>query len=308
MPFDQTDGIWVGPSDRSSPLTLVARSGTAAPGAGGANFSTFFKDPLVNEAGNVSFVDQLKGTGITSSNDTGLWTGNAGKLNLVARTGDHAPGTADGTVFSFPSSFDHALNNLGQVVFEGTVKGPGVDFSNDNGIWVYDPLKGTRLVAREGQTLQVSPTVALTLKSLDLRTGASTGDGRATSLSDDGHIAFTAGFTTGIDYAVLVADIGGIRPGDANQDGIIDGTDLKTLLTGLGEAGSFADGDFNFDGTVNYRDFQLMELNYGKSSPDAAGVPAAAMYLNDGAVPEPGAGGMLVIAVMGMHARRRGRA
>ena len=172
VPFDQRDGIWAGPADASSPLTLVARSGTPAPGAGGAKFSSFFKDPLVNAAGTVSFADQLNGDGVTSDNGFGLWTGlNPDNLTLVARTGDHAPGTPDGTVFNWSSSFDHVLNNLGQVAFLGTLKGDGVTFNNDNGIWVYDPHSGTRLLAREGQTLHIASGVDLTLKSLNLRTG-----------------------------------------------------------------------------------------------------------------------------------------
>jgi hypothetical protein len=308
IPFDQRDGIWAGPSDRSAPLTLVARSGTPAPGAGGANFSSFFKDPLVNASGTVSFADQLTGTGVTSDNNYGLWTGiNADKLTLVARAGDHAPGTPDGTLFSWSSNFDHVLNNLGQVAFTGTLKGPGVDFSNDNGIWVYDPQSGTRLVAREGQTLQTSPGVALTLSSFKLRMGASSGDGRATSLNDNGQIAFTAGFTTGIDYAVLVADIGGIRPGDANLDGVVDSKDFAVLMAHFNQPGTFASGDFNGDGLVDFSDFQLFESNFGKTSPGLIGAaPAGAIYLSDASsVPEPGMIGLLTLAAMPLLRRRR---
>jgi hypothetical protein len=308
--FDQRDGIWQGPADRSAALTLVARSGTVAPGTGGAKFSSFFKDPLVNSAGTVSFVDQLSGTGITSDNGKGLWTGlNADNLTLVARAGDAAPGTPAGTVFSWSSSFDHVLNNLGQVAFLGTLTGSGVDFSNDNGIWVYDPHAGTRLVAREGQTLQISPTVTLTLRSVGLRIGASSGDGRATSLNDNGQIAFTAGFTTGIDYAELVADIGGVRPGDANLDGVVDSKDVTVVLANMNKAGTFASGDFNGDGLVDFSDYQLLEGNFGLKSPGLTPAPAGAIYLADGpgSVPEPGMPAMLVMAA-GLWAGRRRRA
>jgi hypothetical protein len=200
-------------------------------------------------------------------------------------------------VFSWSSSFDHVLNNLGQVAFLGTLTGSGVNASNDNGIWVYDPHAGTRLVAREGQTLQISPTVALTLKSVGLRIGASSGDGRATSLNDNGQIAFTAGFTTGIDYAELVADIGGIRPGDANLDGVVDEKDVAVVLANMNKPGTFATGDFNGDGIVDFSDFQLLEGNFGLRSPGLAPSPAGAIYLSDGpgSVPEPGAGVLWVV-------------
>ena len=310
VPFDQRDGIWVGSADRSSPLTLVARSGTAAPGAGGATFSFPFNDPLVNAAGQVSFVDGLSGPGTTSSNNLGLWTGmSPDSLTLVARAGNQAPGTPAGTVFGTFSGFEHVLNNLGQVAFLGTLKGPGVDFNNDNGIWVYDPHAGTRLVAREGQTLTIAPGVELTLSSLDLRTGASSGDGRATSLNDNGQIAFTAGFTTGIDYAVLVADVGGIRPGDANLDGVVDMKDFDILLSQLNKAGTFSTGDFNNDGRVDFADFQLLETNFGKSSPGLAPEAAAgALFLSDPtAVPEPEMVGVVVLGATGAALRRRRR-
>jgi hypothetical protein len=68
----------------------------------------------------------------------------------------------------------------------------------------------------------VSPGVFKTISSLDLRVNASSGDGRATSLNDLGQLAFTAGFSPGIDYAVLVANLGGTLPGDANRDGLVD--------------------------------------------------------------------------------------
>jgi hypothetical protein len=307
VPFDQRDGIWAGPADASASLTLVARSGTPAPGAGGATFSSFFKDPLINAAGTVSFADQLDGPGVTSDNGFGLWTGlNPDNLTLVARAGDHAPGTPDGTVFNWSSSFDHVLNNLGQVAFLGTLKGAGVDFSNDNGIWVYDPHTGTKLVAREGQTLHFAAGVDLVVRSLGLRTGASSGDGRATSLNDNGQIAFTAGFTTGIDYAELVADIGGIRPGDANLDGIVDTKDFNTLMANMNKPGVFANGDFNGDGLVNFADFQLLEANLGKTSPSLSPIPANAIYLADPtSVPEPTSLALLATATLATLSRRR---
>jgi len=59
-----------------------------------------------------------------TTNGTGLWTGpNANHLTLVARVGDHAPGTADGVNFAWPSGFDHVLNNLGQIAFSGQPHG-----------------------------------------------------------------------------------------------------------------------------------------------------------------------------------------
>jgi hypothetical protein len=148
--------------------------------------------------------------------------------------------------------------------------------------------------------------VALTLKSLGLRIGASSGDGRATSLNDNGQIAFTAGFTTGIDYAELVADIGGIRPGDANLVGVVDSKDFAVLMSHMDKPGDFAAGDFNGDGLVNFEDYQLLEGNFGLRSPGLAPAPAGAIYLSDASsVPEPGVGAVIAFGAVYLLRRRR---
>lgn len=81
---------------------LTGTDGPLGPGLGaGVYFSDFFSPPVLNEAGQTAFRGILTGTGVTVSNNEGIWseTGGAG-LALVARTGDHAPGTATGVNFS----------------------------------------------------------------------------------------------------------------------------------------------------------------------------------------------------------------
>lgn len=293
-PFAQRDGIWAGTTGN---LTLVARSGTPAAGTGGSLFSSSFSDPLVNANGTVSFTDTLTlGGSVTTSNYNGLWTGiDSNKLTLVARTGDHAPGTGDGVNFA-NSTFPHVLNNLGQIAFTASLAGTGVASSNDTGLWVYDPQKGTQLVAREGQLIEVAPGLTKTLASIALRTGASSGDGRATSLNDNGQVAFTAGFANEIYYGVFVADIGGLIPGDANNDGTVDRKDFEILMDHYGQPGTFSTGDFNSDSQVNFSDFQILERNFGKSNLSVAAASA---------VPEPGTGAVLMLITMGAMLPRR---
>jgi hypothetical protein len=296
-PFPQRDGIWVGTAGN---LKLIARSGTEAAGTGGATFSRSFSDPLVNANGTVSFTDTLDLVGsVTTSNYNGLWTGiDSNNLTLVARTGDQAPGTPEGVQFS-SSDFAHVLNNLGQIAFTASLAGSGVTSNNDTGLWVYDPTKGTQLVAREGQTIEVAPGLSKTIASIALRTGASSGDGRATSLNDNGQLAFTASFTGGIYYGVFVADIGGLVPGDANNDGTVDREDFHILMDHYGQAGTFETGDFNSDSRVNFSDFQILERNFGKSNSEVAVAIA---------VPEPGMGMIVMLVIMGgLLPRRRNR-
>ena len=68
-------------------------------------------------------------------------------------------------------------------------------------------------------------------------------------------------------------------PGDANLDGVVDGTDFNAVLSNYGRTGTdWSHGDFNGDGVVNGEDLNLMLSNYNRS----VGLSAAA------AVPEPG--------------------
>ena len=80
-------GIWS--EGGGAGLALVAREGDAAPGtAGGVNFSSF-NSPVLNGAGQTAFRGFLTGTGVDSTNDTGLWASDLdGDLRLIVRTGD----------------------------------------------------------------------------------------------------------------------------------------------------------------------------------------------------------------------------
>ncbi len=59
----------------------------------------------------------------------------APEIRTVALTGDQAPGTAPGVVFSNFNNVDPVINNAGQTAFYGILAGPGVSTDNDRGIW-----------------------------------------------------------------------------------------------------------------------------------------------------------------------------
>ncbi len=56
-------------------------------------------------------------------------------------------------------------------------------------------------------------------------------------------------------------------PGDANADGVVDSIDFTTLLNHYNQPGGWGVGDFNGDGQVGFGDFQILELNFGKTAP-----------------------------------------
>jgi len=136
-------GIW---AESGVTLGLVARTGDAAPGGGGAVFS-FISPPTFNDAGQTAFFASLTGAGVGGTNDSGVWSEGSGAMALVARKGDPAPGTAAGVVFN--GFFPPSLNAAGKVAFTGILTGTGVTGANDWGIWS-DAGGSLELVIREG--------------------------------------------------------------------------------------------------------------------------------------------------------------
>ena len=129
-------GIW---SDESGTLAVVARGDDQAPGTGkGVKFlDSFFwsRSPRFNNAGQIAFTATLTGPDVVFTNDAGVWAGSTGAVALVAREGDPAPGTAPGVVFGNGITTEPVLNGAGEVVFTTTLTGPGVDASNNSGLW-----------------------------------------------------------------------------------------------------------------------------------------------------------------------------
>ncbi len=139
---------------------LIARESSPAAGiAAGANHGSMHYAYL-NGAGEATFVGTLTGSAVNLQNDSALWSHEGDALRLIAREGDHAPGTPDGVIFGDISRLgaDSAFsaNNMSQVAFHVKLTGPGVTAANDTGIWVTDLTGALRLVAREGDLFDVN--------------------------------------------------------------------------------------------------------------------------------------------------------
>jgi hypothetical protein len=199
-------GIW---SEASGSLALAVRSGTPAPGTpSGVNFGylALTTPPALNDAGQIAFQAELTGGGVNSTNEFGFWSGAPGSPALVAREGDHAPGTEDGVVFRdfrFASNLSPLiLNAAGQTAFVARLTGSGIIASNDFGIWATDRSGALQLIARKGNSLEVAPGDFRTISILTFRAdpnNLSTGnsDGHPSFFNNLGQLAFLAGFTDG---------------------------------------------------------------------------------------------------------------
>lgn len=211
-------GIWLG---EVGALTLLARTGTPAPGApAGVNYGGFFEPKPINNAGQTAFFAFLTGTGVTTSNNAGLWSGGPGSLALKARTGSQAPGVADGVNFAGLTS--PALNGGGKIAFRGTLAGAAVTSANDSGIWS-EGSGSVALVAREGNQAPGAPS------------GAHFFSFDPPVFNDAGHTAFTASLTGG-----------GVSPG-SNQGIWLEQSGNLALVarTGAQAPGAPAGANFN---------------------------------------------------------------
>ena len=141
-------GVWSEGS--AGTVVLVARAGSQAPGTpGGVTFGPEFFPPAFNNAGRTAFAADLAGSGVNTTNDTGLWYTTPTGLQLVARSGTRAPGTPAGVTFAnFYGGFP-ALNDAGHIAILTYVTGSGIDSTNDRGIWSGDPA-GLGLITRTG--------------------------------------------------------------------------------------------------------------------------------------------------------------
>lgn len=106
--FSELSGSGVTSANRNSywaanadaPHQLVVRGAMPAPGTpAGIIFGTF-SAPFIDELGHAAFSSVIVGAGVTSLDDTGLWSWIGGSLRLAAREGAPAFGLSDGTLYA----------------------------------------------------------------------------------------------------------------------------------------------------------------------------------------------------------------
>src|SRR5690606_31296980 len=152
----------------------------------------------------------LAGSGVSSANDTGIWSEGSGSLQLIAREGDVAPGVPGEVRFkTFFSDIIH-LNSAGQTAFVATLEGTGIGDANDQGIWMHDPSGEPNLIVREGDLIQLAPNASRTLAFFTPL--------NKFQFNDLGQVAFMATFTDN-SQAILVSRLSSGMPGDFDADG-----------------------------------------------------------------------------------------
>ncbi|MEM6394536.1 MAG: choice-of-anchor tandem repeat NxxGxxAF-containing protein [Planctomycetota bacterium] len=175
--------IYCSTQDPSDPLVAVARSYDPAPGTGqGVTFGKLQR-PVLNPSGQAAFGAALLGSTVHGNNNRGIWSeaaGTRGEPALIARTGDPAPGTAQGVTFRSFGAL--VLSPSGHTAFQARLNGPGIDRSNAESIW--SEAAGSRgkpaMIARTGDPAPGTPS-GVTFRRL-----------RFPAINQTGHTAFAA--------------------------------------------------------------------------------------------------------------------
>jgi hypothetical protein len=143
------DVIWT--SSKQSVVT-VASSGSMGPGPNlepGITFNGFYPEPTINSLGAVAFRAYVRGNGIDSTNNIGIWTNAGGPLAAVAQIGSDSRGPKLSAGIQFATLGAPLLDSAGDVAFPAAITGPGVTSSNNQGIWT-NRGGALTLIARTG--------------------------------------------------------------------------------------------------------------------------------------------------------------
>ena len=142
-------------SHASAAIRIVAASGQSAPNTTGKFLHLYHSGdgpapPVINNTGRVAFAATLEASaGVTSLDDTGMWSEGSGALGLVGREGFAAPTGPAGALYRRLAN--PVLNDTGAIAFGGAMRAgvAGVTVDDNGGLWS-SGSGAVALVAREG--------------------------------------------------------------------------------------------------------------------------------------------------------------
>jgi len=186
------NGIFTGSNGN---FASVVQEGDAAPGLQGAHFTTF-EDPAVAGEGNVAFLSQLTGAGV-SAKASALWTNVFGSLQLIAREGGTVPGIPSAQFLTISSFALPDTSAPRGPVFLATLKNGvgGVNGTNNVGLWATTSGGNVVPIVRTGDKITFGSTQRPVkgITALGFVAG-SPGQGRA--LNSTGSITYRLSFNS----------------------------------------------------------------------------------------------------------------
>ncbi|WP_428304068.1 DUF7453 family protein [Lacipirellula sp.] len=231
-------GVWAGAPNN---MRLVARHGESAPGLpAGVTLDSLF-GAVINGGGKTAFAASVVGAGVTASNRYGIWAEDSSGLKLVARTGDAAPGAADGALFN--SIQRPVINDAGKVAFVAGLSVTSPNVISSGGLWAGTP-GNVELVVRSGSQAPGTPT------------GAEFDAFTAPAMNARGQVAFEARLLTprpiGRDGPIVGNPAGGVN--SMNDNGLW-ATDMQgnlRLIVREGDLFEVGPNDFRTVGSIEF--------------------------------------------------------
>ncbi len=184
-------------------LQVAARQQSQVPNMPtGVVFNSFAPLASVSATGSVEFIASVEGPGVNSTNNWALWAGPPDDLHAAVREGDTTLGMPPGLEVDGVSR--STINDQDHILARGSLRGQGVDGSNDQAIWM-GPLDAPAMIFREGNLAFGMPAGVVF---------AFTSSSDTTSLSAPGYVFNDSG------DVLLHASVAGPGIGPANNVGL----------------------------------------------------------------------------------------
>jgi hypothetical protein len=169
-------------SNQSGSMRRVLARGDAVPGTANASFSRL-GDPLMGERAFIGLLTTLSGRGVTPATRKAIVAIDGGEKSMAARLGEAAVDYGGAKYRKFISMVV-TDSDPARVVFTAMAGGPGINASNNIGLWSYSKANGTRLVFRKGGTIVIGDQT-LTVRTFEALQAPrkNMGQGRSTDAS-----------------------------------------------------------------------------------------------------------------------------
>lgn len=262
-------GIWrIGSVGGPQPLARVGTTGPLGPGLGDGRIFETFDQLSLDRAGRVLVSARLKDAETASDpyapvTFSLLRLSSDGNTPLWMSDTDGRYGPQLGAGVSFDHSFGNALGAAGEVATIATIQGPGIDSSNNGGIWrVTDDAIAP--VARDGTDSVLGPGLGsgVIFNTYDAGPNGN-GTGFANVSTYDGSVAFLAGLAgiSGVGDNPVRGVFLNDSAGDVNTAIALTRTsgDLGPNLGGGEVFVGFYSLDITADGTTFFRAHDMVE-------------------------------------------------
>ncbi len=189
-------------------LNLVYRRGAACPGlSGGEVFGTAGNSSITCTEAGMAFIVSLAGPSVTTANDSSLWTGTIGNLQMLAREGNAVPGMPGftfqqitaGTNSPMMNDRGHVMANLG-ITDGATSRNVLFAYTPEHGMHAQLELNGAHTFTTAAGT--GAPT------GLSSAQGFNSSDGSQSNFNNQGDFVFKPGFAAPMTAAVFRGHLG----------------------------------------------------------------------------------------------------